>query len=92
MLSIIVAIAENYAIGKNNDLLWHISEDLKRFKDIWILVGQKLKLRNFTESSVIQLSAYFFAPRKGVKYEQIRIYHNNCHRHFDDWLYCDHYS
>jgi dihydrofolate reductase len=32
MLSIIVAIAENYAIGKDNDLLWHIPEDLKRFK------------------------------------------------------------
>ncbi len=31
-ISIIVAIAENYAIGKDNDLLWHISEDLKRFK------------------------------------------------------------
>jgi len=34
MISIIVAIAKNYAIGKNNDLLWHISEDLKRFKKI----------------------------------------------------------
>lgn len=33
-LSIIVAIASNYAIGKNNDLLWHISEDLKHFKKI----------------------------------------------------------
>jgi dihydrofolate reductase len=33
-LSIIVAIAQNHAIGKNNDLLWHISEDLKRFKKI----------------------------------------------------------
>jgi dihydrofolate reductase len=32
MISIIVAIAENYAIGKNNDLLWHIPEDLKRFR------------------------------------------------------------
>ncbi len=32
MLSIIVAIAENYAIGKDNRLLWHISDDLKRFK------------------------------------------------------------
>ena len=31
-ISIIVAIAENYAIGKDNDLLWHISDDLKRFK------------------------------------------------------------
>jgi dihydrofolate reductase len=31
-ISIIVAIAENNAIGKDNKLLWHISEDLKRFK------------------------------------------------------------
>ncbi len=32
MMSIIVALAEDYAIGKDNQLLWHISEDLKRFK------------------------------------------------------------
>lgn len=31
-LSIIVAIAQNGAIGKDNDLLWHLSSDLKRFK------------------------------------------------------------
>lgn len=31
-LSIIVAVAQNLAIGKDNDLLWHISADLKRFK------------------------------------------------------------
>ncbi len=33
-ISIIVAIAANNGIGKNNDLLWHISADLKRFKQI----------------------------------------------------------
>jgi dihydrofolate reductase len=33
-ISIIVAIAENFAIGKNNQLLFHLSEDLKRFKAI----------------------------------------------------------
>ncbi len=33
-ISIIVAIAENFAIGKNNDLLFHLPEDLKRFKKI----------------------------------------------------------
>ncbi len=33
-ISIIVAIAQNNAIGLNNDLLWHISNDLKRFKKI----------------------------------------------------------
>jgi dihydrofolate reductase len=35
-ISIIVAIAENFAIGKNNDLLFHLSNDLKRFKQITI--------------------------------------------------------
>jgi len=33
-LSIIVAIAEDYGIGNKNELLAHISEDLKRFKKI----------------------------------------------------------
>ena len=33
-LSIIVAVAEEFAIGKNNDLLVHIPGDLKRFKEI----------------------------------------------------------
>jgi dihydrofolate reductase len=34
IISIIVAIASNKAIGKDNKLLWHISNDLKRFKQI----------------------------------------------------------
>jgi dihydrofolate reductase len=33
-ISIIVAIAENNAIGKDNQLLWHLSDDLKRFKKL----------------------------------------------------------
>ncbi|MEX0986654.1 MAG: dihydrofolate reductase [Bacteroidales bacterium] len=33
-ISIIVAIAENNAIGKENRLLWHLSDDLKRFKKL----------------------------------------------------------
>jgi len=44
-ISIIVAAAENNAIGKNNDLLWHISKDLKRFKELtqghFIVMGKK---------------------------------------------------
>jgi dihydrofolate reductase len=32
MISIIVAVSEDWGIGINNELLWHISEDLKRFK------------------------------------------------------------
>lgn len=33
-ISIIVAIAQNFAIGKNNDLLFHLPNDLKHFKQI----------------------------------------------------------
>ena len=43
--SIIVAVGERNEIGKNNDLLWHISADLKRFKSITtghtIVMGRK---------------------------------------------------
>lgn len=31
-ISLIVAMGENHVIGKNGDLPWHISEDLKWFK------------------------------------------------------------
>ena len=45
MLSIIVAKASNDVIGSDNKLLWHISEDLKRFKEITsghtIIMGRK---------------------------------------------------
>ncbi len=34
MVSIIVAIASNNAIGKGNDMPWHLSEDLKYFKKV----------------------------------------------------------
>lgn len=44
-LSIIVACAQNMAIGKDNNLLWHISEDLKRFKSLTsghtVIMGRK---------------------------------------------------
>ena len=45
MLSIIVAISDNNVIGKDNKLLWHIPEDMKRFKRLTtghvIIMGRK---------------------------------------------------
>lgn len=34
MITIIAAIANNNALGKDNDLIWHLPADLKRFKKI----------------------------------------------------------
>ena len=45
MLSLIVAKAKNNIIGKDNQLIWHLPEDLKRFKQITtghtIIMGRK---------------------------------------------------
>ena len=44
-ISIIAAIGKNRELGKDNRLLWHISEDLKRFKKLTtghpIIMGRK---------------------------------------------------
>jgi dihydrofolate reductase len=43
--SIVVAISENNAIGKNNQLLWYLPADLKHFKNITtghtVIMGRK---------------------------------------------------
>ena len=45
MISLVVAAAENSAIGKNNQLLWHLPNDLKFFKNkTWagvVIMGRK---------------------------------------------------
>ncbi len=45
MISIIVAVSEDWGIGKDNELLWHIPEDLKRFKSLTlgktVIMGKK---------------------------------------------------
>ena len=45
IVAIIEAIGENNAIGKNNQLLWHMPNDLKHFQDVTsgrtIIMGRK---------------------------------------------------
>jgi dihydrofolate reductase len=45
IISIIVAIAENNGIGKNNQLLWRLPADMKHFKDTTtghtVIMGRK---------------------------------------------------
>ena len=45
MVTIIAAAAENNALGKDNDLVWHLPDDFKRFKALTtghhIIMGRK---------------------------------------------------
>ena len=45
MIVMIAAAAENNALGKNNDLVWHLPDDFKRFKAMtsghYIVMGRK---------------------------------------------------
>jgi dihydrofolate reductase len=45
MISIVAAIGNNRVLGKNNQLLWHIPDDLKRFKQLTlghpVIMGRK---------------------------------------------------
>jgi len=45
MIILIAAAAENNALGKDNDLLWHLPDDFKRFKALTtghhIIMGRK---------------------------------------------------
>lgn len=45
MITLIAAVAENNALGKDNQLLWHLPDDFKRFKSITtghhIIMGRK---------------------------------------------------
>lgn len=44
-LTIIAAISQNRVIGRDNDLVWHLPDDLKRFKELTkghhVIMGRK---------------------------------------------------
>lgn len=45
MITLIAAAGENNELGKDNDLLWHLPDDFKRFKSLttghYIIMGRK---------------------------------------------------
>jgi dihydrofolate reductase len=45
MITVIAAIGKNGELGKNNDLIWHLPNDLKRFKKVTaghhVIMGRK---------------------------------------------------
>ncbi len=75
--SIVAIIGKNREIGKNNKLIWNISEDMKRFKNLtqnhtvimgrktYESIGQKLENRN---NIVISKNKNYQAKRCSVVY------------------------
>ncbi len=76
MISIVAAVADNGAIGKDNQLLWHITEDMRYFRKLtsghtvimgrktWESIGKPLpNRRNIVVSK--SLSAADFEPFNG---------------------------
>lgn len=69
MITIIAAFAENNALGKDNDLIWHLPADLKRFKKVTsghhILMGRNtfesigMPLPNRTSIIITRNKSYF---------------------------------
>ncbi len=73
--NIIAAVADNMAIGRDNELLWHISADLKYFRRVtmgcpiimgyktWISIGRPLPGRR----NIVITKSHFDAPESVVQ-------------------------
>ena len=86
-ITIIAAIAKNNALGKDNDLIWHLPADLKRFKKVTsghhILMGRNTyesigKILPQRRNVILSRDKNYkvenpFSDGKLVPHEQIRI-------------------
>lgn len=63
-IRIIAAVSENNVIGNNNDIPWHIPEDLKRFKDLTI--GNAVIMGRKTYESIISRLGHPLKGRKNI--------------------------
>ena len=78
MITLIAAAAENNALGKDNQLVWHLPDDFKRFKSLttghYILMGRKTfesfpkPLPNRTHVIITRQADY--------QYEQCHVVHS----------------
>ena len=73
--NIIAAVADNMAIGRDNELLWHISADMKYFRRVtmgcpiimgyktWLSIGRPLPGRR----NIVITKSHFDAPESVVQ-------------------------
>lgn len=79
MISLVVAIAKNGVIGKDNQLPWHYKNDLKYFKEV--TTGHTVVMGRNTFQSIIDRNGRTLPNRKSVvvtrnknyKYEDVEV-------------------
>ena len=60
----IAAISDNFAIGRDNGLLWNISEDLKRFKKMTL--GHEVLMGRKTFESILKMNGKPLVGRNNI--------------------------
>ena len=81
-ISIVAAIGRNREIGKGNDLLWHIPDDLKRFKALTL--GHPVIMGRKTFESIVAILGKALPGRTNIvvtrdagwKYEGVLVAHS----------------
>ncbi len=77
MISIIVAIAQNGAIGYKGDLIYHLSADLKRFKELTtgntVIMGRKT-FESLPKGALPNRRNIVLTRQHGVSYPGTEVY------------------
>ncbi|MBR4793646.1 MAG: dihydrofolate reductase [Bacteroidaceae bacterium] len=77
MISIIVAIAQNGAIGYKGDLIYHLSADLKRFKELTIghtIIMGRRTFESLPKGALPNRRNIVLTRQKGVSYPGAEVY------------------
>ncbi len=75
MISIIAAVGKNLELGKDNDLIWHLKEDLKNFKNMTL--NKKIIMGTNTYHSlpgVLKNREYILLSRSLKQIKGVTIY------------------
>ena len=92
MISIIAAVAGNGAIGLNNELLWHLPNDMKRFKQLTtghtVIMGRKT-FESLPKGALPNRTNAVITSHAQATFEGCETYRNlsdaiNKHRHEDE--------
>jgi len=79
MISIIVAIGENGAIGANNNLLWRLPNDMKRFIKLTtghtVIMGRKT-FESLPKGALPNRTNVVITRNSGARFENCKVFHD----------------